>query len=90
MSPLLGIGMFQTGIAVVERDPSIESLIELDFCSREAEAPVLRRDLQAVPVPLHDVVVADDAFVRKAADAVEILRSRAPGPRRVARQRRWR
>ena len=65
--------MFQPGIAVVERDPAIESLIELDFCSRKAEAPVLGRDLQAAPVPLHDVVVADDAFVPERTDALEIV-----------------
>ena len=63
MSPLLDLGMFQAGIAVVERDPSIESLIELDLGSRKAETPVLRRDLKAASVPLYDIVVADDAFV---------------------------
>ena len=31
------------------------------------------------PSPLHDVVVADDALVSEAADAIEIFRSRAPG-----------
>jgi len=36
-------------------------------------------NLQPLAVPLHDIVVADDAFVREAADAFEILRGRAPG-----------
>ena len=58
--------MFETGVAVVERDPAIESLLELDFCSRKAEAPVLGRDLESTAVPLHDIVVADDAFVAEA------------------------
>ena len=71
--------MFETGVAVVERDPAIESLMELHFGSGKAEAAGLRRDLEAAAVPLHDVVVADDAFVSEAADAIEIFRSRAPG-----------
>ena len=70
--------MFQTGVAVVERDAAIESLIELDFGSRKAEAAGLLGDLKALAFPLHDVVVADDAFVNEAADALEILRSGAP------------
>ena len=85
MSPLLGVGMFQTGIAVIERDPAIESLIELDFCTGKAKAPVLRRDLEAATVPLHDVVVADDAFVAEGADALEIAGSGAPSLGGLAR-----
>lgn len=37
------------------------------------------RDLEAATVPLHDVVVADGAFVQEAADAIEVLRSGTPG-----------
>src|SRR3989442_2447965 len=79
MSPPWGVGLFQAGIAVVERDPAIESLVKLDFCSREAEAPVLRGDLEAAALPLHDVVVADDPFVKERTDAVELVWSRTPG-----------
>ena len=57
----------------------------LDFGSGKAEALALLGDLEALAVPLHDVVVADDAFVDEAADAVEIFRSRAPGGLRFAR-----
>src|SRR5271170_7050495 len=78
MSPLLCVGMFQTGIAVIERDAAIEGLIDLDPGSRKAKAPVLRRDLEEATVPLHDVVVADDAFVAEGADALEIAGSGAP------------
>jgi len=78
MSPSWGVGVFQAGIAVVERDPAIEGLIKLDFCSREAEVPILRGNLEAVPLPLHDVVVADDAFVKERADTLKFFGSRAP------------
>ena len=67
--------MFQTLIAVVERDTAIETFADLDFGAREAEAARLWRDLQSPSVPLHHVVVADDALVREAADALEIFRS---------------
>ena len=78
MSPSWGVGVFQAGIAVVERDPAIEGLIKLDFCSREAEAPILRGNLEAVPLPLYNVVVADDAFVEERADTLKFFGSRAP------------
>ncbi len=78
MSPSWGVGVFQAGIAVVERDPAIEGLIKLGFCSREAEAPILRGNLEAVPLPLYDVVVADDAFVEERADTLKFFGSRAP------------
>ena len=85
MSPLLDVGVFETGVAVVERDPAIESLLELDFCSRKAEAPVLGRDLESTAVPLHDIVVADDAFVAEGTDALEIVGSGSPSLGGVAR-----
>ncbi len=88
MSPLLGVGVFQPGIAVVERDAAIERLIELDFCSRKTEAAVLGRDLEAAPVPLHDVVVANDAFVPEGTDALEIIGSGPPSFGGVARSAR--
>ena len=44
----------------------------------------LRMDLQVVAVPLDDVVVADDAIVGEATDAVEIFGSGAPSFRVVA------
>ena len=77
--------MFQTRIAVVERDAAIESFADLNFGAREVETARLWRDLQPAPVPLHHVVVADDALVCEAADALEIFRSRAPSFGRLAR-----
>ena len=71
--------MLKPGIAVVERDPAIESLMDLHGGSGKAEAAGLRMNLQPLAPPLHDVVVADDALVSEAADAIEIFRSRAPG-----------
>src|SRR5712692_2027503 len=85
MSPPWGLGVFQTGVSVVERNPSIKTLVELDFGSCEAEAAVLGRDLEAAARPLHDVVVADDAFVQERADALELVGSATPGLGSVAR-----
>jgi hypothetical protein len=85
MSPLWCVGVFEARVAVVERDAAIESLIELDFCASEAEAAVLGRDLEAAALPLHDVVIADDAFVQERADAVESIGGRTPGFGGVAR-----
>jgi hypothetical protein len=59
----------EPGVAVVERDAAVESLIDLHFGSSETVATRLRVDLQALAVPLHDIVVADDALVGEAADA---------------------
>src|SRR2546428_8717595 len=85
MSPPGGGSVFEAGLAVVERDPPVESLIELDLGSGEAEAPCLGRDLQAAALPLHDVVVADDAFVPERTDAVQIVGRETPGCGGVAR-----
>src|SRR5262244_953418 len=77
--------VFQTCIAVVERDAAIESFADLNFGAREVETARLWGDLQSPSVPLHHVVVANDALVRETADALEIFRSRAPGFGRLAR-----
>ena len=71
--------MFQAGVAVIECDAAIESLVDLHFGAGEAEAACLLGNLKAAALPLHDVVVANDAFMDEAADAVESFRSRAPG-----------
>jgi hypothetical protein len=62
-----------------ERDTPIECLIDLHFGSGEAKAASLLGDLEAMTLPLHDVVVADRTFVQEAADAVEAVWSRTPG-----------
>ena len=77
--------MFQTGFVVVERDAAIDSFADLNFGTSEAETARMWRDLRPPSVPLHHVVVADDALVREAADALEIFRNRTPGFSRVAR-----
>ncbi len=71
--------MFQAGVAVVEGDPAIKSLIDLHFGTGETEAVGLLGDLEAAAFPLHDVVVADSALVHEAADAVEAVRRGSPG-----------
>jgi hypothetical protein len=70
--------VLQTGLAVVERDAPVKSLADLHFGSGEAETTSLLGYLEAAALPLHDVVVADDAFVHEAKDALEIIRGRAP------------
>lgn len=71
--------MLKAGVAVVERNAAIESVADLHFGSGEAVTAGLRMDLQPPAVPLHDVIVADDAFVREAADAFESFRRWPPG-----------
>ena len=58
----------QTGVAIVESDPAVECVMELHFGSGKTVSSRLRMDLQAVAVPLDDVVIADDAIVGEATD----------------------
>src|SRR3954464_15956030 len=73
MSPWRSQGVLQTSVAVVERDASVEGLIDVDFGSSKAEALALLRDLKALALPLDDVVVADYMGMDKAANAVQIF-----------------
>src|SRR5216684_4527932 len=70
--------MLQAGGAIVERDATVESLVDLHFGTGEAEATRLLGNLEATAFPLHDVVVADHALVHQAANTVEALRSGTP------------
>src|SRR5258708_24551499 len=70
--------MFEGGVAVVEGDATVESLVDLHFGTGEAEATCLLGDLEATAFPLHDVVVADHALVHQAANTVEALRGGTP------------
>ena len=54
-----------------------------------APAKLKRRgwgDVEAAPLPLHDVVVADDALMDEAADAIQLLGSGPPSGLRVSRR----
>src|SRR5258708_10426838 len=86
MWPLWDGRVLEGGVAVVERQPPIESLVDVHFGAGEAEAARLLGDLEAAACPLHDVVVADGAFVDEAADPFETFRSGAPGGGVFARQ----
>src|ERR1017187_10067820 len=79
MSPWRSQGVLEASVTVEQRDAPVESLVDLDFGPREAEAAALLGDLEALAFPLHDVVVADDALVDEAADAVKIFGRRTPG-----------
>ena len=85
MSPWRSQGELEFGVAVIERDPTIESLVEADLSAGEAEAAALGRDLKTAAVPLHHVVVADHARVDEAADTVQIGGRGAPGGGRFPR-----
>ena len=74
----------QFGICVIDRNLSFERFNELHFCTSEAEALELGRDLETAPVPLHNVVVADAALVMEAADAIEVFGSETPNLFRIA------
>src|SRR5208282_4579095 len=78
MSPWRSQGVVQAGVAVIERDTPVKSLIDVDFRSGKTEALSLLRDLEALALPLHDVVVADHALVDEAADAIQIFRRGTP------------
>ena len=78
--------MFEASVAVVHRDTSIESLVDMHFGSGEAKAARLLGDLEAAAFPLHDIVVANDALMHEAADAFEAFRSGAPGGSVFARR----
>ena len=85
MSPWRSQGVLQAGVAIVKRDAPVERLVEMDFGSGKAEALALLGDLEALSFPLHDVVVADHAFMDETTDAVEIFRGRPPGSLAFAR-----
>jgi len=56
--------VLQFGFTVVESDASVERVVEVDLGTGEAEAAALGRDLEAMALPLHDVVVTDYAGER--------------------------
>ena len=73
MSPWRSQGVLQTGFAVKQGDASVKGLIDLNFGSGKAEALSLLRDLEALALPLHDVIVTDHALMNQAADAVQVF-----------------
>src|SRR6202044_13798 len=78
MSPWRSQGVTQAGVAIEEGKAPVESLIDVDFGSGKAEALALLGDLEALALPLHDVVVADQALMNEAADAFQIFWRSAP------------
>jgi hypothetical protein len=52
---------------VIDRDLAFERLVDWNVGTGEAEASGLWRNLEAATISLHDVVVADTAFVDEAA-----------------------
>src|SRR5260221_4890039 len=78
MSPPLDDRVLEAGVAVIERDPPVESLVDLHFGAGEAKAAGPLRDLEDVPLPLHALVVANRALVPAAADTLGAFRGRSP------------
>src|SRR2546430_12065443 len=70
--------MMKLAVSVVDLDASSKGFAELHLGTGEAETFWLGRDLETAAVPLHDVVIADDALVGEAADAAGIFGGRAP------------
>src|SRR2546430_5590148 len=70
--------MMKLAVSVVDLDASSKGFAELHLGTGEAETFWLGRDLETAAVPLHDVVISDDALVDEAADAAEIFGGRAP------------
>ena len=88
MSPpwvISSVSHAESGISVKDRNVSFERFVELHFGPSEAEALRLGRDLEMASLPLHNIVVADVAFMMKAADAIQIFWGGAPGFFRIAR-----
>src|ERR1700728_2120553 len=79
MSPPWDSCMLQARVAVIEREAPVESLVDLYLGPGEAETTRLLGDLEATTVPLHDIVIADDAFMHEAADPFETLWNGTPG-----------
>ena len=82
----LSVGEAEFSICVIDRNLSCERFNELHFGPGEAEALRLGRDLEAASAPLHDVVVANAALVKKAADVIEIFGSWPPSLFGIARR----
>ena len=78
--------MLQASVPVVEREAPVKSLVDLNFGPGEAETTGLLGDLEATTVPLHDIVIADDAFMHETADPFEILWNSTPGGLLFARR----
>ncbi len=72
-------------VSIVDLDATSKRFAELDFGAGEAKALWLRRDLETAAVPLHNIVIADDALMDEAADATEIFGGGTPSLFRFAR-----
>ena len=78
MSPLWDGCVFEAGVAVVQGNAPAKILIDVHLGAGKTEAPSLLGNLETAAFPLHDVVVADDALVHEAADALKIFWSGPP------------
>src|SRR5216683_2122067 len=62
--------MMKLAVSVVDLDASSKGFAELHLGTGEAETFWLGRDLETAAVPLHDVVIADDALGHEAAQDI--------------------
>jgi len=69
--------LLQFGVSRVDGHSPFETFRELNADAGKAEAVRLGRELKAASFPLHDVVVADGAFVEEAADALQVSEGRS-------------
>src|SRR5258708_32921054 len=73
MSPWRSQGGLQAGVAVIKRDAPVQGLVDVNFRPGGAGALSLLGDLEALALPLDDVVVTDHSLMDKAANAVQIF-----------------
>ena len=69
MSPPVSC-VIEGGVAVEERHPTVERLMDENFGTGKAEAPGLGFDLKTAAIPLDDVVVADHSLVSEAKNPI--------------------
>jgi hypothetical protein len=77
--------MTKLAVSVVDVDTPSKGFAKLNLGTGEAEAFWFWRDLETAAVPLHDIVIADDALVDEAADATEIFGGHTPSLFRFSR-----
>src|ERR1700751_3149160 len=78
MSPHWDGCVFEAGGRGGQRDAAAKVPLNVHLGAGKTEAASLLGNLETAAFPLHDVVVADDALVHEAADALKIFWSGPP------------
>src|SRR6201984_539099 len=78
MSPHWDGCVFEAGVRGGPGGAPAKILVDVHLGAGKTEAASLLGNLETAAFPLHDVVVADDALVHEAADALKIFWSGPP------------